>query len=338
MAINYNPQGTLIINEMFNVKQVNEDLSLEHDLFLSIDFTVKNQQSELIYGQDYLITNMYERLKQECGLTCYRHLRIINQDLLNLDLTVTYRAVADFVNAEEVLFVKDTDNRYLKQSECFEDLPDKQIAMNNISRGFEYDTVSLESNETIVPVMHENIWYKATFLRIWNYIKTKIENVLGLSDTQYNGKLSKKITFTKGSSVVEFDGSENTDVDLSSSIYQLTIKTAGSTLTTFDGSESKTANITLDRLLKEKQSSEITATTSTTGNATISQIPSTAKIISVSVSGSFIQDYGCNIEITSVKYPLKIDNSYLSVVVNYKVNTGSNSSGQKSFKFSVWYF
>lgn len=104
MAMNFNARGELL-QEMITVTQIMADISLGHDLFLSVDFEAWDWDDNrlLKIGADYTLTNVSERLISERGIRAYQNVRFLNSQILLHRIKITYRAVGDVIRAGDFM-------------------------------------------------------------------------------------------------------------------------------------------------------------------------------------------------------------------------------------------
>lgn len=158
--VNFNPQGTLIQDEALFVPPQSHitgtKFKLSHDVFSSVDFSITYNGEALVPQVDYVLTDVYERARQEMGLTVYQRVQFLPNAPLGFAGTVyvTYRAVGDFVDANEITNQTDNDGRYLKQIYNLSDIASPQSALKNLESAasettdpedFGYDDANEES-------------------------------------------------------------------------------------------------------------------------------------------------------------------------------------------------
>lgn len=158
--VNFNPQGTLIQDEALFVPPQSHitgtKFKLSHDVFSSVDFSITYNGEALVPQVDYVLTDVYERARQEMGLTVYQRVQFLPNAPLGFTSTVyvTYRAVGDFVDANEITNQTDNDERYLKRIYNLSDIPSPQSALKNLESAasettdpedFGYDDANEES-------------------------------------------------------------------------------------------------------------------------------------------------------------------------------------------------
>jgi hypothetical protein len=164
-AINFNPEGVLINNETVINAPYNEDFELSHNLFSSVDFQIKVGDTVLTPQTDYILTNRYERAATEMGLyNIYQRVRILNNTYSGSTLSIRYRAVGDFVDADKMQDQAGYDEHYLRRSLNLEDCLNKQEALGNLessayettdTSNFGYDS---QNNESLSDVQVQTNW------------------------------------------------------------------------------------------------------------------------------------------------------------------------------------
>jgi hypothetical protein len=101
--INFNASGEQMTNEVHSNVGANE-FSLDHSVFLQSGFLcsrLSGGTQPLTYGVDYILTSINERLRTEAGLTSYQKVKVLNAAYQTGALYFTYKAVADFLDAED---------------------------------------------------------------------------------------------------------------------------------------------------------------------------------------------------------------------------------------------
>lgn len=163
--VNFNPQGTLIQDEALFVPPQSHitgtKFKLSHDVFSSVDFSITYNGETLVPQVDYVLTDVYERARQEMGLTVYQRVQFLPNAPLGFTSTVyvTYRAVGDFVDADNFLSVSDNDDRYCKRSNNLSDVATPQTALKNLEDAastttdaddFGYDSTNQSSQSDVM--------------------------------------------------------------------------------------------------------------------------------------------------------------------------------------------
>lgn len=101
--INFNASGEQMTNEVHSNVGANE-FSLDHSVFLQSGFLcsrLSGGTQPLTYGVDYILTSINERLRTEAGIVTYQKVKILNAAYQTGALYFTYKAVADFLDAED---------------------------------------------------------------------------------------------------------------------------------------------------------------------------------------------------------------------------------------------
>lgn len=101
--INFNASGEQMTDEVHSDVGAGE-FSLDHSVFLQSGFLcsrLSGGTQPLTYGVDYILTSINERLRTEAGLTSYQKVKVLNATYQTGALYFTYKAVADFIEAED---------------------------------------------------------------------------------------------------------------------------------------------------------------------------------------------------------------------------------------------
>ena len=191
--VNFNPQGTLIQNEVLQVPPMSHitgiEFALSHDVFSSVDFSITYNGNTLEPQVDYILTQPYERARQEMGLTVYQRVKFLPAAPLGFASTVyvTYRAVGDFMDADDFLSVSDSDDRYCKRSNNLSDVNANDAILNLLEAASAVEDNSVRDN-TSIPC---SIGGKVSLLQIFNnWLKSKFQDWLGIIVTESDGSIT----------------------------------------------------------------------------------------------------------------------------------------------------
>lgn len=101
--INFNASGEQMTDEVHSDVGAGE-FSLDHSVFLQSGFLcsrLSGGTQPLTYGVDYILTSINERLRTEAGIVTYQKVKVLNATYQSGALYFTYKAVADFIEAED---------------------------------------------------------------------------------------------------------------------------------------------------------------------------------------------------------------------------------------------
>lgn len=101
--INFNASGEQMTDEIHSDVGASE-FSLDHSVFLQSGFLcsrLSGGTQPLTYGVDYILTSINERLRTEAGIVTYQKVKVLNATYQSGALYFTYKAVADFIEAED---------------------------------------------------------------------------------------------------------------------------------------------------------------------------------------------------------------------------------------------
>jgi len=94
--LNYTPDGVLIENEEIRFPSSLGKISLQHDLFIEDSMECKVGETTLVKGTDYDVADYDD------AWGGYTRIELLNDSYLDDEATITYKAIGDYVEAEDV--------------------------------------------------------------------------------------------------------------------------------------------------------------------------------------------------------------------------------------------
>ena len=200
--VNFNPQGTLIQDEALFVPPQSHitgtKFKLSHDVFSSVDFSITYNGEALVPQVDYVLTDVYERARQEMGLTVYQRVQFLPNAPLGFTSTVyvTYRAVGDFVDADNYMNIEDGDDRYCKKINNLSDVNADSAILNLIQSASSIRDDAVR-DDTEIPCFTGSAYAqgshfgKVSLLKIFNnWLKSKFQSWFGITVTESDGSIT----------------------------------------------------------------------------------------------------------------------------------------------------
>jgi len=148
--INFNASGEQMTNEVHSDVGAGE-FSLDHSVFLQSGFLcsrLSGGTQPLTYGVDYILTSINERLRTEAGLTCYQKVKVLNATYQSGALYFTYKAVADFIEAEDWSNADKVDSLHANDNAITDN--DKTLATKNKVKTYADTKIAKTTNVTAI--------------------------------------------------------------------------------------------------------------------------------------------------------------------------------------------
>lgn len=148
--INFNASGEQMTDEVHSDVGAGE-FSLDHGVFLQSGFLcsrLSGGTQPLTYGVDYILTSINERLRTEAGLTSYQKVKVLNAAYQTGALYFTYKAVADFIEAEDLSNADTVDSLHANDNAVTDN--DTTLATKNKVKTYADTKIAKTTNVTAI--------------------------------------------------------------------------------------------------------------------------------------------------------------------------------------------